>query len=242
MGRLAVILVAGGGTRLRPLTDHCPKALLDLGGETMLARAMRLLRARGVERFVLATGFCDAAVQEATRGADVVYCKNEIWSSTQNIVSLERCAEAIGTEGFFQLDGDVVFDPAILARLEASDASIAVAVDRRAGLGDEEMKVLAKDTRITKFGKDLDPKAAAGEAIGIAWIASPIAARYLRLVREAVSARRTNIYYEAIFDDLVGQGADVRLVDVTGLPWAEVDTKEDLAVAMDLVRGFQNVP
>src|SRR3990167_1221321 len=109
--RVAVILVAGIGSRLRPLTDDRPKALVDVGGETILARAVRLLHAHGVERIVLATGYREDSVRRALADAPVelAFCANPRFDSTQNSVSLALCEQAVAHEGFFKLDGDVVF-------------------------------------------------------------------------------------------------------------------------------------
>ena len=109
----AVILVAGIGSRLRPITDDRPKALVDLGGETILGRAVRLLAEYGVRKVVLATGYRDEAVQAAMRSAPpaltIEYCKNPAFDRTQNSVSLALCRSLVGSEAFFKLDGDVVF-------------------------------------------------------------------------------------------------------------------------------------
>src|SRR5688500_1967586 len=93
---LAVVLVAGGGTRLRPLTDTRPTALVPLGdgGETILGRAIRVLASAGVENVVLATGCFEDAVRAAMVDAPVTVtlCRNDAWDRTQNIASLHVCA------------------------------------------------------------------------------------------------------------------------------------------------------
>src|SRR3954447_97106 len=98
----AVILVAGIGSRLRPMTDDRPKALVDLGGETILARAVRLLAEYGVRKIVLATGYREDAVRTAmaVHGASlsVEYCKNPEFDRTQNSVSLALCRGKIGSD------------------------------------------------------------------------------------------------------------------------------------------------
>src|SRR5688500_11146078 len=167
---VAVVLVAGGGTRLRPLTDTRPKALVPLGdGETILGRAVRVLASAGVEHVVLATGYIEEAVREAMREAPVkvTLCRNDAWDRTQNVASLHVCADAVAGRSFFKLDGDVAFRREVLDRLDACAAPLAVAVDARPGLGDEEMKVLAEGGRISAFGKELDPERCAGESMGI---------------------------------------------------------------------------
>ena len=74
----AVLLVAGVGSRLRPLTDDRPKALVPIAGKTIVDRAVETLCAFGVTRIVLATGYREDAIREAARNwdAEVSFCPN----------------------------------------------------------------------------------------------------------------------------------------------------------------------
>jgi choline kinase len=234
----AVVLVAGQGTRLRPITEDRPKALVDVHGETILGRATRLLVEAGVQRLVVATGYRADAIHAALARCpiEVTYCHNQSFASTQNSVSLRLCAEALRGLSFFKLDGDVLFRPEVLSRLVAAGASLAVAVDRRDGLGGEEMKVnVDPEGRITAFGKDLPPEESAGESIGIERIDAALAPALFDALARASAEGRVDLYYEALYDELIADGADARLVDVTDLPWTEVDTLEDLAHARSLI-------
>jgi NDP-sugar pyrophosphorylase family protein len=61
---LPVAILAGGlATRLRPVTETIPKALIEINGEPFLAHQLRLLRAGGVERVVLCVGYLGEAVR-----------------------------------------------------------------------------------------------------------------------------------------------------------------------------------
>jgi len=229
----AVLLCAGGGTRLKPLTDDRPKALVDVGDETILARAVRLLVGAGVRHLVVATGYRDEAVRAALARADVrvTFCHNGSYATTQNSVSLHHCAAALEGRAFFKLDGDLLFHPDVLARLDADGGALSVAVDRRATLGEEEMKVIAEGSRIKSFGKHLDPHASAGESIGIEKLDASAGEKLFRALAEVVRRGRTNLYYEDVYAELVADGLDARLVDVSDLPWIEIDTPDDLAAA-----------
>jgi choline kinase len=234
----AVLLCAGAATRLRPLTDDRPKCLLEVEGETILGRAVRLLLGAGVTELVIATGYRQEDVRAALAGisATVVFCHNADFARTQNAVSLHLCAHAVAGRSFLKLDGDVLFDRAILERLLADGAPLSVAVERRDDLGDEEMKVLADGDRIRAFGKKLDPRRAAGESIGIEKIDEDASRALFDALLHAVSAGRTDLYYEDVYGELIAAGMNAHLVDITDVPWIEVDTAEDLARARSWAR------
>ena len=239
----AVILVAGIGSRLRPITDDRPKALVDVGGETILGRTVRLLANYGVRKVVLATGYREDAVRAAMEGAPVAveYCRNSAFDRTQNSVSLSLCRDALGPDAFFKLDGDVVFQRQVLERLDASSADLAVAVDSGRMLDAEAMKVtLAQPatTQIGAFGKGIALSQSAGESIGIERISGPFSATLFMALSAAIDAGETGLYYEDVYSRLIAEGGlQAEAVAVSDLPWTEVDDFSDLERARELVRG-----
>jgi choline kinase len=98
------------------------------------------------------------------------------------------------------------------------------------------MKVRADGAHILGFGKGLSPTESAGESIGIERIDASIGARLFDALDRAIAAGRTSVYYEDIYNDLIGEGLAPALVDVSDLPWTEVDTPEDRARAEALLR------
>jgi choline kinase len=233
----AVLLCAGSSTRLRPLTDDRPKCLLDVGKETILARAVRLLLSVGVRELVVATGYQREQVHAALRdlGLKKTFCDNPDYATTQNSVSLLRCRDALAGRPFFKLDGDVLFHREILDRLGNDDAQLSVAVDHSGELGAEEMKVIAEDRAIRAFGKELSPAKCAGESIGIEKIEGSASKALFAGLDRAFRAGRTNLYYEDVYGELISDGLDARVVDVSDLPWIEIDTPADLAKAREQV-------
>lgn len=235
--RVAVILAAGVGSRLRPLTDDRPKALVDVSGKSILARAIDALESAGVERLVIATGYREDALRAALQGRrlEVEYVPNPRYATTQNSVSLALCRRAIRGESHYRLDGDVVFDAAVLARLEAEDAELVAAVDRGRRLDAEAMKVKAEESGvITAFGKGLSLAESAGESIGIELVRAPFVAPLLDALEAAGAAGETDLYYEDVYSRLIAGGKVARLADVSDLRWCEIDSREDLENATRL--------
>jgi choline kinase len=229
----AIILAAGVGSRLRPLTDDRPKCLVSLGGETILHRAVRVLHEAGVARVIVSTGYLADTVREALSGAplEVTFVHNPDYATTQNVVSLARALAALRPgEAFVKLDGDVVFARPVLDALFAAPGEAAVAVDRSGQLGAEEMKVLVERGRVRRFGKGLDPRRAHGESIGIEWFEPAAAARVAAAIASAVGRGRTDVYYEDVYNDVLDAVA-MSAVEVPGDAWTEVDDVDDLARA-----------
>lgn len=259
---VAVVLVAGIGQRLHPLTEKCPKALVPVAGETMLARTVRQLASHGVCRVVLATGFEEHSVKvamkellEGTSGSlplnlAVQYCFNPNYRTTQNSVSLAACKSAVDGQDFYKIDGDLLFTEQVLQRLDACGAELSVAVDTRAKLGQEEMKVQlfgATDRtsdadevsrRIVAFGKGLDPAMCAGESIGLERVSGNAVKMLFEALDEAAEKKRTTLYYEDIYSELLQseKAFEAVAVDVSDLPWTEIDTHEDLKAAEAMVQ------
>jgi choline kinase len=235
----AVILVAGIGSRLRPLTDERPKALVEVRGESLLSRALGLLSRHGVQKFVLATGYREDAVRAllAGSGLDVRYCYNAAYDRTQNSVSLGLCRDALGTDGFFKLDGDLLFEPEVLERLDASAAPLAVAVDSLHRVDSEAMKVrVGSDRRIVAFGKAIPIHESAGESIGIERLLPQASGRLFEALEVLVAAGEHGLYYEDVYSRLIADRAfDAEAVEVGDLPWTEIDDHADLERARDLV-------
>jgi choline kinase len=237
MVEAAVILVAGIGSRLRPITDTRPKALAPVGDETILGRGVRLLLEFGISRLILATGYREDAVKAAVAGlpCEVVLCPNPRYDTTQNSVSLALCRDAVGGRSFFKLDGDVVFDPEILERIAAPVAELAVGIDSSRNLDAEAMKVVLAGNSIQRFGKDVALSESHGESIGIERIAAAASNRLFTALDERVAAGVTNLYYEDVYSQLIGRGQlQAEAVDVAGARWTEVDTFEDLESARRL--------
>jgi choline kinase len=240
MVEAAVILVAGVGSRLRPITDTRPKALAPVGDETILGRAVRLLLDFGVQRLILATGYREDAVRLALDGLEneVRFCPNPRYETTQNSVSLALCRAAVDGRSFFKLDGDVVFDPELLTRIAAPRAELSAGVDSSRKLDEEAMKVVVEGSRITRFGKAVPLAASHGESIGIERIDSSASDKLFDALDAQIASGQTQLYYEDVYSQMIERGELVaEVADVSGLRWTEVDTFDDLEAARRLFRA-----
>jgi choline kinase len=239
---VAVILAAGIGSRLAPLTDDCPKSLLAVGGSIILERMIRNCLSCGISQFVIVLGHradeIERFVDKTFRGIRVSYVINDRYRDTNTGYSLMLAASAIGISEFIKFDADVVFDVKILRQLMDSELPNVLCIDRNIALADEEVKVIADDQmRVIEIGKSVDPKAALGESIGIEKISNitgPLL--FAELTQMMESKAHAQDYYEAAYEQLVDKGIPFHAIDITGLDWTEIDTVEDFDAANTMFR------
>ena len=131
MIRKAVVLAAGLGTRLRPLTCAVPKPLMPVWGEPMLARIVALLRSWGVEDIVVNCHYLHEQVERwcAANGCRASY-EPEILG-TGGVLNPLR--DWIGTDDFYLVNGDVVVEnvpdlASHVSRLASSPDTIGLAL------------------------------------------------------------------------------------------------------------------
>lgn len=234
---VAVILAAGIGSRLSPLTDTCPKSLLSVGGSVILERMIRNCLSCGMSQFVLVLGHradeIRRFVDKTFRGIRVSYVINDRYRETNTGYSLMLASAAVGTAEFVKFDADVVFDVKILRQLLDSDRPNVLCIDRNIALEDEEVKVIADERmQVLEVGKSVDPKRALGESIGIEKISAKTGhVLFAELALMMESRENLQAYYEAAYAQLVGKDTAFYALDITGLDWTEIDTAEDFAAA-----------
>ena len=239
----AVVLLAGMGSRLGELTRTTPKSLLPVGEGVILDRMVGALAAAGVDGIVAVGGHRQADLERhaADRLAEhgITFVRNDDFASTNTAASLLCARELLEGASFVKLDGDVVFDEAILARLLAAEPGCSYACVGRTDGDDEVIKVSCDaDGRIVRIGNRVPVAEAAGESIGIERIdARSSGALFAALESMASDPAHRQSYYEVAYDLLVQAGEPFRAVDVTGLAWVEVDTVADYERAQALFGG-----
>ncbi len=208
----AVILAAGIAFRLRPLTDNIPKCLLKLGGKSILERTIDNLINNSIEELIIVTGYLEEKIKsfinQSYPSLKVTYIFNDVYDSTNNIYSLWLVKDYIKATNILLMDSDIIFDRRIVELLLISGPGNYLAVRSDHVLGEEEMKVIAKeDNQVTKIGKRIDPQLAVGESIGIEkFEAGFLEVLFEKLYHRVVTEGRVNDFYEAAFQDAIDDG------------------------------------
>ena len=228
----AVILAAGVARRLAPLTDHTHKCLLPVGGRSLLDRMLGRLAASGVDEAVLVVGHCQDQVRRAADTARgtmrVGYVENPDYQKG-SILSLWRARDTMLRDDTLIMDADVLFPGRFLRGLIDARAPSALLLDRGFKDTGEEVKLYAVGERVVALGKKFVPEAwdVVGEGVGFFKCSAAHAREYVRLLEESIQETGGTNEYEDPLHRLLAR-VPVGWVDVTGLPWTEVDFAEDL--------------
>jgi L-glutamine-phosphate cytidylyltransferase len=120
-----IILAAGQGTRLRPLTDHCPKCLVPLNGTPLLDYQIQAAQEVGIQDIIVVGGYLAEQLQRP--GVRVVV--NPDYEKTNMVYSL-FCAEPFFGDAFILSYGDIVYSPSVLDQLLHNTTETTVVVDK----------------------------------------------------------------------------------------------------------------
>jgi choline kinase len=230
----AVILAAGMGSRLAPLTDHCPKVLVEVLGRPILFRQLDHLAHAGIAArdVVVVGGYRVDALRAALQlggFGDVTVVMNDMYQPWNNFWSLAVAEPAVRGHAILQFDGDVILDDKILPRMIAAGGDAMLAVDCRDELDDETMKVQVDGAVVTGLSKQLPPATCLGEYIGISKLSAAVAAQVFVELTRLRDEGLTGEYYEFAYLRLLSRHAvTFGVVDVHDCTVIEIDNLEDL--------------
>lgn len=227
----AVILAAGRGARLAPLTDQRPKCLLPVGGRTILDRQLDALIRAGVCDVTVVIGHAAEVIEAHLAACPAVRAvRYPGYATTDNLASCHAARDHFTGEASLLLNGDLLFEDGVLADLLAAEpVPILIAIDRKPLYDADDMKVMTTNHRLGRIGKHLAQ--ADGEAIGVTLLRGAGRALFLGQVaaRLAAPGGERSLYPEAL--DALGRQDQVGVRSVHGRRWIEIDTADDLAAA-----------
>jgi L-glutamine-phosphate cytidylyltransferase len=224
----AVILAAGRGTRLNGLGGPGPKAMVPLGGSTLVERQIRTLRAAGIRDIAIVVG-CEADRVRAHCGAGITYVTNERFAETNSLYSL-WLARALLYEGCVVLNCDVLFHPQLLRDLLAAQHEAALLLAyRQVGdppFGDEEMKVQVQAGRVLAMSKTMAPEEADGENVGVLRFDAGAVPLLVEKLDSIVDAGGLREWAPRAFAAFAAE-RPLHAIGTRGYPWIEIDFPED---------------
>lgn len=233
----AIILSAGQGSRLLPLTSDMPKCMIDFHGQTLIEWQIEALKANGIRHISVVTGFRTHRVEShlaGVRGVEIETIFNPFFQVADNLGTCWIARHAMDRD-FIILNGDTIVSDEIVAKL-IDDARwpITVTVDVKDAYDEDDMKVHREGEKLMSIGKRLGADVANAESIGMLAFRGEGPAIFRdqieRMMRTPEGVERW--YLRAI--DMLAMEQEIGTVSIEGLEWAEVDFPQDVEIARAL--------
>ncbi len=254
---IGVILAAGMGTRLMPLTKDIPKALLKINNVTLLERMIKNCIQADINKFIVIVGYNGEKVEKLSKSLEDKYnikiktIRNEKYDITNTSVSTYLASTYIEKEDlddFILVNGDNVVDPLIIKRIVETD-NTSMIIDNYKQLNEESFKLIIDNESfnddktisngvINSIGKELNIPKSSGEFIGLSKLIKSDINDFNKFLNESINEDPQN-YYDFSFKDL----SEVKTIDfvlTNGLKWSEIDDHNDWEYAQKLIDELEN--
>ena len=243
-----VIIAAGRGSRLKNETDDIPKTLVEVMGRPMLEWILEAFESAGLKRkdVVFVCGYRAEVIK--ARYPDFTYVTNHDWQNNNILLSLLMAREYLG-DGFVSTYGDIVYEGAVVQKLVASTADIALGCDtawRRRYVGrtqhpeTDAEKLRAAGKRVVELSRTIPSEQADGEFIGVMKLSQAGSVDFLDAFDQAERAYGGGMFREGrsfqkaylidLLSEMLEQGSPMQREDTAG-GYMEIDTVQDLSMA-----------
>ncbi len=229
-----MLLAAGTGSRLYPLTQNEPKCLTLVNGMSILERLISSLNQHGFKRLVVVTGHLENNIREflgnQVGNIKIDYIFSPLYKTTNNIYSLWMARKIIN-EPFLLLESDLVFDESLLDGMLYPDR---IAVARMQPWMNGTCVTINQFRHVETFlvGNANSVGEIKYKTVNIYSFSLASWQKIVKRLDEHISTGKVNDYYETIFAEMIADGSlSFEIVSFDGKPWYEIDTIEDLAKA-----------
>ena len=234
-----LILAAGASRRLYPLTKKIPKCLLEIGGMTILSHQLKALKNHNINEVIIVLGYYkDKIIDYLNQNHSEMkfsFIINEQYQDTNTSYSAYLCRDLLTSSDILLMNGDVLYPSLLLKQVIDSKHETVFAVDIKE-CGDEEVNVIVNNHKqIISISKELPLKESLGEFIGVAKLSASFCKHFVTSLSKLIDEGGKSDYFEAAIDPILNF-QDVYYEDISHFPCIEIDFKEDLQKANELVK------
>lgn len=250
-----IILAAGQGTRLRPLTDDRPKCMVEVNGKSIIERQLDTMRACGIkdEDITIVCGYRSDVLKNRFKDTNIHFIVNDQYDTTNMVCSLMCARKLMETEEDIIISyGDIIYGEDVFKKILATEDDMSVIVDDgwyaywsercENPLDDAETLMFDEENYLTEIGqKTTELAKVQSQYIGLMRFRAEGLKAMLDLSAEAkrrsengVPLWRTDrnyakMYMTDLLQGLIDEGNKLRAVHIQR-GWFEVDDREDLKV------------
>ncbi len=236
--KVAIILAAGIGSRLRPETYEKPKCLVDVNGQPILEYQLQALESTQVDEIIIVTGYMSDKVSAFIKNRDnkktVKIIENVRYLETNNMYSLNLALNSLSIDDvdfIYIVNGDIIIEKKI-AKLMIDNSTkelfSAIAIDKSQYFYESMKVILREDGTVADISKNISPHEYSGVSIDFYRFNNNDIRVLIRAIDEYLDEGKENLWTELAIQRMIKElNSKIRVVDITGLIWWEIDDKID---------------
>lgn len=234
----AIILAAGMGSRLMPLTKNTHKSLLKLRDKPIIREQIKILQKFGVKDITVVVGYKKEQIINELQDS-VKFCFNPDYEKTNSVVSLWIAKDVMEGEDILILNGDLLVEPSIIKELIERESDFCTVVDF-GKWNPEGYKVMIRNNKVIEMDMNLKKEETAGEYAGMTKISKNKLKDTVRMLDKYIREKRINDWYEDAFVSMIKEGHEMDFIDIKGRWWVEIDYKKDLDKAREYFKNCED--
>lgn len=230
----ALILAAGFGSRLAPITDNCPKSLVPVNGKPILIKQIENLLENGINDITVVSGYKAEILEKAVKEkySEIKIINSVDYATTNNMYSAYLGKDTFYGEEFLMMNADVFFDASVIKSLLAFKGENAIVTDIGTYM-EESMKVIEKDGRLVEIAKTVTEEDALGCSIDVYKFSATGGKAFFNKCAEYIEdMKELKKWSEVALNDILSE-VKFEACPLDGR-WLEIDNHDDLAAAEKL--------
>lgn len=232
----ALILAAGLGTRLAPITNDRPKSLVPVNGKPILLKQIENLLENGITDITVVCGYKGGMLKKTVLDLypDIKIIHSTDYASTNNMYSAYLAKEEMENVPFLMMNADVFYDASVIAALLKDESPNAIVTEIGRYI-EESMKVVEKGGRLVKISKGIPQEEALGVSIDVYKFSAEGGAAFFRKCADYIEEKgELKLWSEVALNDVLSE-IIFKPCPLVGR-WLEIDNHEDLATAEKLFK------
>jgi choline kinase len=234
----AVILAAGMGTRLRPMTLNMPKCMIDLHGKPLIEYSLDALVSNNFKEVIFVLGYLGETIRshygQQYQGMRLSYLSNPDFGTTGSMYSLSQTKGHID-EDILLLESDLLYDPAAIKTLLSRPEKDLISTAKISGSNDEVFICVDKDWNLKDLGKKIaDKDKAIGELIGLTKLSKGYLEKLYNFADNEYKMGVLNDHYEECIFKL-SKSVPIKCTLISNLVWTEIDNMNDYNRALSKI-------
>ena len=233
----AVILAAGLGSRLRPITDSVPKCMVPVNGIRIIDKQLDNLLQNGVKEIYVVDGYKAEILSNHLKNvcSELHIISNKRYAETNNMYSLFLTAKHIKGEEFLLMNSDVYFDSNIIKGMLMGENQSKIACDR-SGYIEESMKITLDGDKINHISKKITPEEHYAVSIDVYRISSEDSEILFKEIEDTIIRCKDENSWTEVALDHIFKKSNFKPYVIEGR-WFEIDNHDDLHKAEEIFKG-----